>query len=233
MVFIQLDIGSRAKGYSVLNSDYDRIIFTKCSTDKFLDFINNSNVLTNQHIKDLYGDCTNVDIYKGLMGIYTGKYYYLGVFAKQQDILNANGTPNVMLYKFIRKLTELRMTNILITMVRYNVKGHEYNNPKLLLTIMFNLAYIEHWLNTKTLPDDVRLPVLLLKNSKASEVYYRLMSDRQNSKLSSIQDTNFIYLWQEKLCNIINKLPPLENRYDIVKTIVMYMLNERFPLLIK
>ncbi len=229
MVFIQIEIGSRAKGYSCVNSDYDRLIFTKCNVNKFLEYIEKHNVLSNQHLKTIDGDCGYVDLYKGLMGIYTGKYYYLGVFAKQEDVLNMDGTPNYQLFNFIRYLTRLRMRNILETMLQYKVHDSKWFCPKSQLMLMFNLAYVERWLTTNEFPDEVKLPDLLLEdNHKGRNVYYSLMNARKRGKVVSETEENYLNNWRDELRLKLQNLPPLEECYGIRKTIVMYMLDEGY-----
>ncbi|AJD80761.1 HE35 [Pseudoplusia includens SNPV IE] len=227
MVFIQFDIGSKAKGYSIDSSDEDIIIITKCTPEKFMDYLNNRNLLVNQHIKTADGDSTSVDIYKALHGIYTGLYYYLGVFATKEDFLNVNGTYNMELYTFTRELTRLRIKNILNTMMLYKVKGNNQNTPKLLLMTMFHLAYTEHWLKENDFPESVKLPSLLQKcNNRKKQVYRHLMRNRLENTVPLQKDIDYINMWKYELQNRVYQLPATENRYDILKIIIMYMLGE-------
>ncbi|QEI03610.1 HE65 [Rachiplusia nu nucleopolyhedrovirus] len=227
MVFIQLDIDILYRSCK-LCSNRNRLIITKCSSDKFLNFITNpENELIDQQVKDTYGTYTNIDVYKALMGIYTGKYYYLGVFVREDDVLNQDGTHNIGLYKFIRKLTRSRMNNILNNMIR-KVVGSQYNSAEFLLSLMFNLAYIERWLVLKDLPNDLRLPQLFLSaNLEATKIYDRLIKCYQEKTSRIDYDViKFICTWHERLQDCVLKLPILKDDYDLLKTIIMFMLNE-------
>ncbi|AAS82606.1 ORF132 [Agrotis segetum granulovirus] len=227
MVYIKIDIGSHTKGYSTNTSDRDYIIFSKCDAYTFLDHISEKKRLVNVHKKDEEGnDCVYVDLYKGLQGIYTGKYYYLGVFAKQSDVKDKNGWENVNLFEFIQDLTKLRIHLILKTMVKYRVKTSLTDQPKQLLAIMFNLAYIEHWLKYNTFPEVNKLPNLLYDEEKPLRYYKSLMKARVENTVTTLsEEVDYIKNWQDAVEVKLESFgTPLE-RYDIQRNIVMYMLN--------
>ncbi|AXU41499.1 HE65 [Alphabaculovirus altermyunipunctae] len=232
MVYIKLDIGSHAKGYSTENSDRDYVIFTKCSPEDFLCYINDRNHLVNVHGKTEEGDdCTYVDLYKGLHGIYTGKYYYLGVFARESDVVDKNGLPNTELFVFIRQLARLRMFNILQTMLRYKVKRSANEDAKQLLAIMYNVAYVDRWLASEKFPEHNYLPQLLNGNAERIQLYDTLMKLRHTNGPVDEEHKTYIHEWQESLKNKLSRIPPLPERYDVLKTIVKYALNDSGPVL--
>ncbi|ACH69413.1 HE65 [Pseudalatia unipuncta granulovirus] len=248
MVYIKVDIGSHAKGYSTESSDHDYVIFTKCSEDDFLHYINNRQHLVNVHKKNEDGDdCTYVDLYNGLYGIYAGNYYYLGVFAEEKDVVDKNGLPNSELFTFIRQLTRLRMLGILQTMLRFKVRiptggdkkkkggGDQEKkqeiDPKNLLNIMYNNAYVDRWLRTKQFPQHNRLPELLDNNQQRVELYKELMLKRVNQTPASEQDKDYIDQWQKQLQDKLAEFPPLPERFDVLKAIVRYAMNDSGPVM--
>ncbi|QHB21770.1 orf111 [Artaxa digramma nucleopolyhedrovirus] len=230
MVYIKLEIGSRAKGYGVSTSDRDYVIFTKSSEDLFLRFIDNKQLLVNRHENGEDGnDYVYVDLYKGLMGIYTGNYYYL-IFAQQKDVVDETGALNVDLYKFIRELTEMRIVNVMRTMMRYKVVEAKV---KFVLALMFNCAYVEHWLERKRAPDQPVLPAMLSGNERALCVYQTLMEKRSSNSaaMASAHESEFVACWREKLTARLAHVPPLPEVPNVRKSIVMYMLNLRGPVM--
>ncbi|AOW41393.1 he65 [Trichoplusia ni granulovirus LBIV-12] len=248
MVYIKVDIGSHAKGYSTESSDHDYVIFTKCSEDDFLHYINNRQHLVNVHKKNEDGDdCTYVDLYNGLYGIYAGNYYYLGVFAEEKDVVDKNGLPNSELFTFIRQLTRLRMLGILQTMLRFKVRiptggdkkkkggGDQEKkqeiDPKNLLNIMYNNAYVDRWLRTKQFPQHNRLPELLDNNQQRVELYKELMLKRVNQTPASEQEKDYIDQWQKQLQDKLAEFPPLPERFDVLKAIVRYAMNDSGPVM--
>ncbi|AAY84004.1 HE65 [Chrysodeixis chalcites nucleopolyhedrovirus] len=224
---IQFDIGSISKGYSIDSSDKDIIIVTKCTPEKFMDYLYNRTLLVNNHTKTVDGNSTSVDLYKALHGIYTGRYYYLGVFTTKEDFLNTNGTYDMELYTFTRELTRLRINNILKTMMMYKIKGNNPDAPKFLLMTMFHLAYTEYWLKNNDFPDCVKLPSLLQKcNTRKKKVYRHLMRNRRENTVPLQRDIDYINNWQYRLKIQVSQLPATKNRYDVLKIIIMYMLGE-------
>ncbi|AAR28832.1 he65 [Leucania separata nucleopolyhedrovirus] len=222
MVYIKLDIGSHAKGYNTSASDHDYVIFTKCSSDEFLQYINGRNHLANVHGKtdDTNDDCTHVDLYKGLHGIYTGKYYYLGVFAQESDV------PDTELFEFIRQLAKLRMPNTLRTMLKYRAKRASADDPKQLLAIVYNLAYVDRWLRTGQFPPCNRLPQLLDDHVERVRLYEILMKHRVDGTPVEPEHKTYVYDWRDALEAKLSRYPPLPERCDVLKTMVMYMLDE-------
>ncbi|AIZ48580.1 he65 [Agrotis segetum nucleopolyhedrovirus B] len=240
MVYIKFDIGSRAKGYNIEDSDYDYVIITKCDESDFLLYLDNRNHLVNRHTKTEDGsDCTHVDLYNALMGIYKATYYYLGIFASQEDIIDKYGQPNTELFAFIRALTDMRMPNIVKTMCRsYRIPSSSSSssskkdskkspdNPKNLLAMMFHLAFVDRWLRVRKLPEHRRLPELLYNNKERLALYESLMQKRKTSASSSSEELQYMQRWQETLMTRLDKIPPLPERFDVRKAILMYMLNE-------
>ncbi|ABY47753.1 HE65 [Helicoverpa armigera granulovirus] len=249
MVYIKVDIGSHAKGYATENSDHDYVIFRKCNEDDFLYYINNRQHLVNVHKKNEDGDdCTYVDLYHGLYGIYAGNYYYLGVFAEEKDVVDKNGVPNTQLFTFIRQLARLRMPGILKTMLRFKVrkpaekkktkdnknnKDEEKENidPKHLLTIMYNNAYVERWLRTEQFPEHNRLPQLLGHNEERIQLFEKLMLKRVNKTPATEQEKEYIDKWQKQLQDKLDEVPPLPERFDVLKTLVRYAMNDGGPVM--
>lgn len=240
MVYIKIDTGSHAKGYAVEGSDRDYVVFRRSDEDAFLDHIaDNKKRLVNVHGKDDEGnDCVYMDLYMGLMGIYTGKYYKLGVFSEREHFVDKNGIENTALFEFVRQLTRERMTNILKTMIRLrpgksDAKESFQSCPKYLLSLMYNLAYINFWLKHKTFPKANRLPQLLERRTDSVLVYERLMELRRwnatcspaEAKKASEPDRSALELWQKELAAKLDMLEPLPELYDLKKVMVMYMLN--------
>lgn len=224
---IKFDIGSKGKGCSINNDEESLVIVTKCTPEKFMEYINNRTLLVNRHIKSANGNSTCVDIYKLLHGIYTGRYYYLGVFATKEDFVNIDGTFNMELYSFTRELTRLRINNILNTMIKYKIKRDDQKSPNFLLMNMFHLAYIEHWLKEKDFPECVKLPSLLQKSTRRrKQIYSHLMQNKMETTEPVQRDIDYIIAWKERLEIQLYQLPATENRYDILKIIIMYMLGE-------
>ncbi|ACI28727.1 HE65 [Agrotis ipsilon multiple nucleopolyhedrovirus] len=243
MVYIKFDIGSRAKGYNTEDSDYDYVIITKCDESDFLLYLDNRNRLVNRHDKTEEGDCTHVDLYNALMGIYKGTYYYLGIFAGQEDIIDKYGQPNTELFTFIRALTDMRMPNIMKTMCRaYRISSSSSSstkkeskkspdNPKNLLAMMFHLAFVDRWLRVRKFPEHRRLPELLFNNGEQVALYESLMQKRRTGASSSSDEVQYMQQWQETLMARLDRIPPLPERFDVRKAIVMYMMNEGAPVM--
>jgi hypothetical protein len=242
MVYIKFDTGSRAKGYNIEESDYDYMIVTKCSEEDFLLFLDNRSKLVNRHGKtDDNFDCTYVDLYSALMGIYKGNHYYLGVFATQEHIVDKNGIPNTELYLFIRALTSMRMPRIVKTMCQnYNIKKMKTkktdpkkapNYPKNLLAAMHNMAYVQRWLRTRKYVEHTPLPELLGNNKERVAMYHTLMDKRKNGETATDEQVQFMEDWQESLYERLERIPELPERYDVRKVIALYMMNERGPVM--
>lgn len=242
MVYIKFDTGSRAKGYNTDDSDYDFMIVTKCSEHDFMLFLENRSTLTNRHGKtEDDHDCTYVDLYNGLMGIYKGNHYHLGVFATQDDIVDKNGIPNTELFTFIRALTAMRMPGIVKTMCQnYNIKKMRTKstdpkkaptNPKNLLAAMFNAAYVQRWLHTRKYVDNTRLPELLGQNQERVAMYHALMEKRRKCETATEDQVQFMQDWQESLYARLDRIPQLPERFDVRKVIALYMMNERGPVM--
>lgn len=237
MVYIKFDIGSRAKGYNTDDSDCDYVIITKCPESDFLLYIDNRNHLVNRNSKTDNGDCTHVDLYNALIGIYKGNYYYLGIFAEQKDVVDENGQPDMELYAFIRALTDMRMLNIMKTMARsYRTMSSgslkksadskkSPDNPKNLLAIMFHLAFVDRWLQIRTFPEHKRLPELLYNDERRVQMYESLMTKRKAGTSASSEEFQHMKQWQETVLARLDEIPPLQEQFDVRKAIVMYMMN--------
>lgn len=200
----------------------------------------------NVHKKNEDGDdCTYVDLYNGLYGIYAGNYYYLGVFAEEKDVVDKNGLPNSELFTFIRQLTRMRMLGILQTMLRFKVRisgdkkkkggGDQEKkqeiDPKNLLSIMYNNAYVDRWLRTDQFPEHNRLPELLDNNQQRVELYKELMLKRVNQTPATEQEKDYIDQWQKQLENKLAEIPPLPERCEVLKAIVRYAMNDAGPVM--
>lgn len=257
MVYIKFDTGSRAKGYATSASDNDYVIVTKCSEEDFMLFLDNRNKLVNRHKNEEGSDCTYVDLFSALMGIYKGTFYYLGVFAKEKDFVDKNGIDNNELFTFVRELTALRMPAIVKTMcLNYNIKKMKTkhaaqkkpkkpedkiddeedfknapSNPKNLLAAMHNMAYVQRWLRIRKYVEHEPLPQLLGTNKERRAMYDALMDKRKLKKPATDEEIQFMEDWQETLYEQLDRIPNLPERYDVRKVIALYMMNERGPIM--
>ncbi|WBB27269.1 HE-65 [Mythimna sequax nucleopolyhedrovirus] len=245
MVYIKFDVGSHAKGYATSASDNDYVIVTKCSEEDFMLFLDNRNKLVNRHKNEDGCDCTYVDLFNALMGIYKGNFYYLGVFAKKEDFVDKNGIDNNELFTFVRELSTLRMPAIAKTMcLNYNIKKmktkhaarkedfkNSPSNPKNLLAAMHNMAYVQRWLRLRKYVEHEPLPQLLGLNKERRAMYESLMEKRNSQTPATDEEIQFMEDWQENLYQQLSHIPDLPERYDVRKVIALYMMNERGPIM--
>ncbi|ABL76034.1 he65 [Maruca vitrata nucleopolyhedrovirus] len=259
MVYICIDTGSRAKGYAVESSDIDYHIYTKCDRETFEKSIDNKELLKNRHAKDEAGnDVKYVDLYKGLIGILTGKSPELGIFSKCEDFKNSQ------LYEFVTKLTMASIIKIIYALMRYKI----LNSAKGLLQIMFNYVYVEYYLDYKRLPkstkilnmlfnvgDEVKFTInknkqLIVNNSNVLDLNkneYKIDETLtlfvKNVKLLKLyvelmqrgeyqeEWTKYFQKWKLHLQDRLQHVPEPQERADIRHNIIMYALNERGPVM--
>jgi hypothetical protein len=164
MVYINIDTGSRAKGYAFDTSDEDKKIYTKCDRETFLQYIDNKQLLKNKHVKNKKtgADEVHIDLYVGLIGILTGKSPDLGIFTNRHHVVDKYGRENEQLYTFIKSLTLVSMPNIVKTMMKMPVLQ---NDAKCMLRLMFNYTFVEYYLDYKKLPKSTKILNILFNTS--------------------------------------------------------------------
>lgn len=210
MVYIVIDTGSRAKGYAIESSDLDLKVYSKCSREQFELYIDNKQLLKNVHKRvelcDVHTvddtktfsphdlcDVVYIDLYVGMIGIVTGKNPDLGVFLKENDIKNKDGTVNTQLYKFIKDLTHLSLCPIVTTMMKYAILPKSKN----LLQLMFNYVYVEYYLKYGKAPQSTRI----------LKIVYELNDDT----LATPVNTSNATMYQQKVVDMYVKLMNRDN----------------------
>ncbi|CCU56479.1 unknown similar to AcMNPV orf105 [Mythimna separata entomopoxvirus 'L'] len=223
MELIRINHGSSAKGYNLEDSDTDIIEFSKCSKKKFYDHItklkNNQEKIINSVKKTPEGDLVKSDIFTGLTGIYYGDYYYLAVFG------NKNNIKDESLYNFIKKLGKIRMPIILKTMSKIDSEPKKKKQqPKNLLMILFNLAYIDYWIKYNEYPECIKMPGIL--NNDKKNLYDRLIKKKNKEDVDD-DDIKEIDKYRNYIISIIDQFPFPEDRYDILDSIIDYMRHDK------
>ncbi|QBQ01673.1 he65 [Hyphantria cunea granulovirus] len=228
MVYIKIDTGSRAKGFALSSSDYDYKIYTKSDRITFEKYIDNRQLLKNVHHKLVDGDVVHIDLYIGLMGIYTGKSPDLGIFARRDDVRDKYGVVDICLHDFIKKLTTVSIVRIMRNMMHYVV----VRDAKVLLQTMFRYAFVAYYLTHKRLPENVQILAMIEGKDAAIDNYHRLMAKRAINNKDVCENTlNFFVNWQKELNARLSRVPDPPERMDIRHAIVMYALDEWGPVM--
>ncbi|AAG02725.1 hypothetical protein AMV019 [Betaentomopoxvirus amoorei] len=218
MVYIILDVGSKAKGYDIISSDYDYIIITKSSADIYAEeWIEDNKRLINRHSnKKNNNDITFVDISKAFMGIIKGNYYFLGIYGTKENIKND------MIFYFVRYITKYYISLILKTMTKYQINNTSDREPKNLLALLYNLSYVNYWLKNNDFPVINKLPELLEEDK--IELYNILMMKRLNNELATEEQGSIIQDYRKVLLENVNKLEKPKKIKNISNIIMMYLI---------
>lgn len=230
MVYIKVEIGSRARGYDIESSDGDYVVFTKCTPWDFAKFWSNRQVFVNKHKKEKDGDYTYADLFFGLTGLQTGKYAYL-IYATEEDVKDKNGVENKELWLLICKLKNMFWINIVRTMIRYKYNKVDVT-PKKVLQLMSYCAIVDYSIRNKKLPENFKLPILIKEDEYAFSIFKSLMEKRKSNETTVDESEKlFVENWKEMLMNKLSHIPDPPERLDITVHIGLYMLNAASPML--
>lgn len=227
----KIDRGSRAMGFDIRSSDYDYIVFSKCTREEFLDHVFDRKKFVNKHCKIKNDDVTLSNLFVGLKGIYNGNYAHLAIFSEPRHF----GVDDYFLYKFVKTVAKLRMPLILKTMLKYNLNP-EHVTAKNALQLLYNVSYADYVLRHGMPEGIVRMPAVLCstvaKNAYATLMSQRLENDTENIRYKLEDEVKFLIKYRNNVLESVNAMPNPESRPDIETSICNYFLCENVNLTI-
>jgi hypothetical protein len=224
MEHVKINTGSNVKGYAVPSvSDNDYIVFEKCSKEQFLNHILEVKHIKNKHCKIKGDDVVLSNLYTALRGIYYGNYAHLAVFARQEDF---NG--DMSMFRFVKDLAQLRLPLILKTMIfRHKIIPNITLPAKTLLSMLYNLSYVEYVLN-HGVPDNVLSMPNMLPNEDKVQLYLDLMQARSADAIAhgTMAQVKTIWAYRDRMLAVIEQMPAVEPRRDIEIIMCNHFLNK-------